>query len=158
MTEASFPSDVFPDFPAVTIDQPDGWSSRAVPGALIAVIDEREADTFSPNVIVGVTRVAGSHTLADEVAAVAQYVTQLPEVAPVDNAPVDFGGRTWGVAEFAYRADGAGSIVQVIAVTVVQTGDTADVVRITGTAGADDYETALPVIRGIVASARVTSR
>ena len=158
MTEASFPSAAFPDFPAVTIEHPAEWSTRPVPGALIAVIDERQAETFAPNVIVGVTRVAGGHTLADEVASVAQYVTQLPEVAPVDNAPVDFGGRTWGVAEFAYRADGAGSIVQVIAVTVVEHGDAADVVRITGTAGADDYETALPVIRNIVASARVTTR
>jgi len=79
-------------------------------------------------------------------------------VATVDNAPVDFGGRTWGVAEFAYRAEGAGSVVQVIAVTVVPTGEAADVVRITGTASADDYETSLPVIRGIVASARVTAR
>jgi hypothetical protein len=158
MTEASFPSAAFPDFPAVAIEQPDAWVTRPVPGALIAVIDERDAESFSPNVIVGVTRVAGGHTLADEVASVAQYVTQLPEVAPVDNAPVDFGGRTWGVAEFAYRADGAGSIVQVIAVTVVDNGEVTDVVRITGTAGADDYEESLPVIRGIVASARVTTR
>jgi hypothetical protein len=158
MTEASFPSAAFPDFPTVTIEHPDAWVTRPVPGALIAVIDEHDAETFSPNVIVGVTRVAGDHTLADEVAAVAQYVTQLPEVAPVDNAPVDFGDRTWGVAEFAYRADGAGSIVQVIAVTVVGNGDVTDVVRVTGTAGADDYETALPVIRSIVASARVTTR
>ncbi|MBN9155480.1 MAG: LpqN/LpqT family lipoprotein [Microbacterium sp.] len=158
MTEASFPSAAFPDFPAVTIEHPAEWSARPVPGALLAVIDERDAATFSPNVIVGVTRVGADHTLADEVAAVADYVTRLPEVATVDNAPVDFGGRTWGVAEFAYRAEGAGSVVQVIAVTVVPTGDAADVVRITGTAGADDYETSLPVIRGIVASARVAAR
>jgi hypothetical protein len=158
MTESSFPSAAFPDFPGVVIEHPDEWTQRAIPGALIAVIDERDAGTFSPNVIVGVTRVAADHTLAAEVAAVREYVTQLPEVAPVDNAPVDFGGRTWGVAEFAYRAEGAGSIVQVIAVTVVASGDAADVVRITGTASADDYEAALPVIRRIVASARVTAR
>ena len=122
MTEASFPSAAFPDFPSVTIEHPAEWSAQPVAGALLAVIDGREAATFSPNVIVGVSRVGAEHTLADEVAAVADYVTRLPEVAPVDNAPVDFGDRTWGVAEFAYRAEGVGSIVQVIAVTVVSSG------------------------------------
>lgn len=155
MSQASFPSDAFPAFPAVTLDAPDGWEPRAFAGTVLALIDDRGPDAFSPNVVVGVTRTIAGHTLDEASAAVEEYVSRLPEVAPVDSARVDFGDRAWAVSEFAYTTDSVGTVVQVVAVTVVDHGPVTDVVRVTGTATPADYETSLPAIRQIVADARV---
>jgi hypothetical protein len=155
MSQASFPSDDFPAFPAVTLDAPDGWEPRAFAGTVLALIDDRGAEAFSPNVVVGLTRTAAGHTLDEASAAVEEYVSRLPEVAPVDSARVELGGRTWAVSEFAYTTAAVGTVVQVVAVTVVDHGPVTDVVRVTGTATPDDYETSLPAIRQIVAAARV---
>ena len=155
MSQASFPSDDFPAFPAVTLDAPDGWEPRAFAGTVLALIDDRGPDAFSPNVVVGVTRTAAGHTLDEAAAAVEEYVSRLSEVAPVDSARVEFGGRTWAVSEFAYTTAAVGTVVQVVAVTVVDHGPVTDVVRVTGTATPADYETSLPAIRQIVADARV---
>ncbi|MEZ3161456.1 hypothetical protein AB1K54_13075 [Microbacterium sp. BWT-B31] len=154
MPEASFPSDAFPALPAVTIDLPEGWKPRAVPGTFLAAIDDR-GSAFSPNVVLGITRVGAGHTLEAAAAAVAQHIESLPEVAPVDSARVDFGGAEWWVTEFAYSTDAAGTVAQVVAVSVVDHGDVVDVLRLTGTATPADYETSLPQIRGIVSSVRL---
>ena len=155
MSQASFPSDEFPAFPAVTLEAPDGWQPRAVAGTVLAVIDDRGPDAFSPNVVVSITRTAAGHTLDQAAAAVEESVSRLPEVAPVDAARVEFGDRPWAVSEFAYATSAVGTVVQVVAVTVVDNGPVSDVVRVTGTATPADYETALPVIRQVVAGTRV---
>jgi hypothetical protein len=155
MSQASFPSDAFPAFPAVTLDAPDGWEPRPFAGTVLALVDDRGPEAFSPNVVVGVTRTAAGHTLDEAAAAVEEYVAQLPEVAPVDSARVELGDRMWAVSEFAYATAAVGTVVQVVAVTVVDHGPVADVVRVTGTATPADYETSLPAIRQIVAGARV---
>ncbi len=155
MSQASFPSDAFPAFPAVTLDAPDGWEPRAFAGTVLALIDDRGPEAFSPNVVVGLTRAEAGHTLDAAAAAVEEYVAQLPDVAPVDSARVEFSGRTWAVSEFAYATAAVGTVVQVVAVTVIDHGPVTDVVRVTGTATPADYETSLPAIRQIVAGARV---
>lgn len=155
MAQASFPSADFPAFPAVTLDAPDGWEPRAFAGTLLALIDDRGPDAFSPNVVVGVTRTVAGHTLDEAAAAIEEYVARLPEVAQVDAARVEFGGRAWAVSEFAYASAAVGTVVQVVAVTVVDHGPVTDVVRVTGTATPADYETSLPAIRQIVADAVV---
>ncbi len=155
MSQASFPSETFPAFPAVTLDAPDGWEPRAVAGTVLALIDDRGAGAFSPNVVVGVTRTPAGHTLDEAAAAIEEYVGRLPEVARVDAARVEFSGRTWAVSEFAYTTEAVGTVVQVVAVTVVDHGTITDVVRVTGTATPADYETSLPAIRRIVSGALV---
>lgn len=153
MPHAAFPSADFPAHPSITLDTPDGWAPRVVAGTVIAVAEDRGADAFSPNVIVGLTRVPAGHTLDEAAAAITTQVAQLAEVAPVDTATVDFAGRDWWVTEFAYASAAAGTVVQVVAVTVIENGPVADVVRVTGTASPADYETSLPAIRQIVSSA-----
>ena len=158
MPQASFPSDAFPALPMVAVDHPAEWVARPVDGTLLAVIHDLGPDAFSPNVVLGATRHAAGHTLELAAAAVAEYVERLPEVAPVDAARVDFGDRAWWVSEFAYASTAAGTVVQVVAVTVVDSGPVSDVVRVTGTASTADYEASLPVIRRIIASTRVGTR
>lgn len=155
MPQASFPSDEFPALPSVAVDIPENWVTRAVPGTFLAVIDDRGPEAFSPNVVLGITRVGAGHTLEDAAASVGQYVAGLPEVAPIDSARVEFDGVPWWVSEFAYSSPSVGTIAQVVAVTVVDHGTSTDVVRLTGTVTPADYETALPQIRSIVASARL---
>lgn len=155
MPRAAFPSEDFPAYPSVSLDTPDGWQPRTIAGTLLAVVDDRGADAFSPNVIVGITRTPAGHSLDDAIAAIKGQAAQLPDVAPIDAAKVDLEGREWWVTEFAYASAAAGTIVQVVAVTVVDNGPACDVIRVTGTASPADYETSLPVIRQIVAGAVV---
>jgi len=157
MPEASFPSADFPAFPAVSLQYPDEWTPRPVVNTLFAVIDDRGAEAFSPNVVAGVTRAVGSFTLEQAAAAVQADVAALNEVAPVDAAQVGFGGTPWFVSEFAHSTEAAGTVIQIIAVTVVASGPFTDVVRVTGTASPADYEQSLPVIRKVIASTRVTA-
>ncbi|KRA25027.1 hypothetical protein ASD65_11775 [Microbacterium sp. Root61] len=157
MPEASFPSAAFPAFPAVSLQHPDEWTPRAVVNTLFAVIDDRGADAFSPNVVAGVTRAVGAVTLEQAAAAVQADIAALNEVAPVDAAQVGFDGTPWFVSEFAHLTEAAGTVIQIIAVTVVESGPFTDVIRVTGTSSPADYEQSLPVIRKIIASTRITA-
>lgn len=157
MPQASFPSADFPAFPAVSLQHPDEWTPRPAADTLFAVIDDRGAEAFSPNVVVGVTRAVGGHTLAQAAAAIQADINALREVAPVDAAEVRFDGTPWFVSEFAHATDAAGTVIQIIAVTVVASGPFTDIVRVTGTATPADYEESLPVIRSIIASTRVSA-
>jgi hypothetical protein len=157
MPQASFPSDLFPAFPAVTLDYPEGWEARPVVEAVLAVLDDRGADAFSPNVVVGITRAGRDVTLSTAADALQAEVAALREVAPVDAAQVGFGDAPWFVSEFAYVSEAAGTIMQVVAVAAVGNGPFTDVVRVTGTASPADFEESLPVIRRIIASTRIAS-
>jgi hypothetical protein len=157
MPQASFPSDLFPAFPAITLEFPEGWQARPVVEALLAVVDDRGPDAFAPNVVVGVTRTTRDVTLSTAADALQAEVAGLREVAPVDAAQVGFGDVSWFVSEFAYVSDAAGTIMQVVAVAAVGNGPFTDVVRVTGTASPADFEESLPVIRKIIASTRIAS-
>lgn len=157
MPQASFPGPSFPAYPAITLEYPEGWEPRPVVDAVLAVLDDRGPDAFSPNVVVGITRAGRDVTLSTAADALQTEVAGLREVAPVDAAQVSFDGASWFVSEFAYVSEAAGTIMQVVAVAAVGNGPFTDVVRVTGTASPADVEESLPVIRRIIASTRIAA-
>lgn len=158
MTLTSFPSAEFPGFPSIALDRPEGWQARAASDTVLAVVEDRDDDTFSPNVVATVTRIAAPYTLDDAATAADVYIGGLVEVEQIDSARVQLNGRAWAVTEFAHIAEGAGTLVQVLAVTVVENGPFADVVRLTGSVSPVGFETTLPQVRAIITSAVVETR
>lgn len=155
MVTASFPSAEAPALPSISVELPEAWQQRTAPDMLLAVIEDRGPDAFSPNVVIGVTRQPAGHTLQSAQRAADEYVQDLREVALLDRAEVDLGGRTWYVIEFAHITDVAGTVAQVVAVTVVDNGPVSDMVRVTGTVAGDRTEQDLPGVREVIASTRV---
>jgi hypothetical protein len=155
MATASFPSTEAPALPSISVDLPEGWQQRTAPDMLLAVIEDRGPDAFSPNVVVGVTRQPAGHPLQAAQQAADEFVQGLREVALLERADVELGGRPWSIIEYAHVTDVAGTIAQVVAVTVVDNGPVTDMVRVTGTVLAERIEQDLPAVREVIASTRV---
>jgi len=143
--------------PAVAITVPEGWASKPVPGALIAVSADRGAGVFSPNVVVTHSREVGA-TWEQVEAHVTSYLDTLVDPQEIDRQRVVLGGRRWTVVEFAHSVPEAGTVIQVLAATLVELAQVTDVVRLIGSLSATEHENDLPVVRAAIASAVVTPR
>lgn len=158
MTSARFPSQEFPDVPTVEVTVPDRWSPRAAAGSLFAVILDRGADAFSPNLVVTHARHAPDYRLDESDAAIDAYVGDLAESRRIGRRVAELAGREWRIDEFAYVDEEAGTVVQIIATTLVPSPHVSDVIRLTGSALAESALDDLPVLREIVGSALVGAR
>lgn len=157
MSVADFPSLDFPEVPAIRISLPAEWRPRAVSGTILGAGLDRGPESFSPNVIVTHERVAGGSWDASE-AAVTTYVNTLADVQVIDRQRVTLGGRPWSVFEFAHVAAGVGTVIQIIAVTLVERQSVSDVIRVTASTDPVDVDVVLPQLRAIIADTVVVER
>jgi hypothetical protein len=150
----TFPSEQFPAVPTVSFELPYGWAGQVVDGALLAGLHDRGPEVFAANLIVGFTRHRPglSHEQAEQ--SLLAYAQSLPEVELTEIQRPTIGGRVWSILPFAYVHPQIGTIVQVVATTVVERGTVVDSVRVTGTALPDQTED-LQAIRSAIDSLTV---
>jgi hypothetical protein len=157
MSRVQFPSQEFPDFPAVSLQPAEGWTTRPVPGTVLAVVLDRGPEKFSPNVVVTLTRGVDT-TWEDADAAVDAFVSGLSEVESAPRERPVFDERPWSVLEFAHVTEEAGTVFQLIAVALLEHGPVVDSVRVTASIAPEDMDEVLPVLRRIVASTQISVR
>lgn len=153
----AFPGPEFPDLPAMELQVPQGWQPRHFPGTLMAVVLDRGTESFSPNLVVTHSRGIGLGWEQSE-AAVEEYVATLVEVETAPRERVVLNDRRWSVFEFAHIASEVGTVLQVIAITLVEHGSVVDTIRATATLAADQVTEALPQVRAAIGSIRITAR
>jgi len=150
-----YPSQAFPVFPQIQLDIPTEWEETSAPGSLLAVKHEYGNESFSPNVILTISRDEPSISLADAVKTIKAYIESLGTSILYEQA-VKLDGKDWYVAEFGRVVEKAGTIIQIVATTVITNGPVTDVVRLTGSAASNDYEAGLKEVREIIASVKTS--
>jgi hypothetical protein len=150
-----YPSSAFPLHPQVQLSIPEAWEALNVPGSLLTVKYDRGNELFSPNVILTILRDAPDVSLADAAKGIKAYIDSLNTVAFSEHS-VKLGGRDWYVVEFGRTIDGVGDIIQIVATTPMKNDPVVDVIRLTGSAAAEDHQDGLKAVREIIASARVS--
>ncbi|MDR1078785.1 MAG: hypothetical protein LBL55_09040 [Propionibacteriaceae bacterium] len=151
MATLTFPSEQFPAVPAVSFELPTGWTGQVVDGALLAGLHDHGPDSFAANLIVGFTRHRPGLTHEQAEQSLLSYAQSLPEVEMTEMQRPTIGGRLWSVLPFAYVHPQIGTIVQVVATTVVERGPVVDSMRVTGTALPDQTDD-LQAIRAAIDS------
>ncbi|MCJ1696297.1 hypothetical protein MT349_10930 [Rathayibacter caricis] len=151
---AQYPSPTFPEFPAIGFQIPPGWSPLTAAGSIAAVVLDRGPESYSPNVVVTVTRTEDG-TLDDAAEAARRSASALRDAVPMERTRIDVRGRRWDVLQYAYTEPAAGTLVQVIASTLVSGSF---VLRAIGTVEASEAGALVPQIRDVVLSLTVTER
>ncbi|WP_394940562.1 hypothetical protein [Psychromicrobium sp. YIM B11713] len=156
MTVSRFPSAQFPGFPSVEVEVPEGWLPRAVQDTVAAWVFPDESGDFASNLVLSITRLASSRSLAETTQNIEQATSQLNEVELFDSVDVTLNGRDWHVHEYVFVHPQVGTLIQVMAATNVQLGDFTDTVQLTGSISPVNQERDLDTVRDIIRSVQLT--
>jgi hypothetical protein len=148
----TFPSETFPPFPALSLDLPDGWQPVQAPDAVLAAVRPAGDAEFTPNVVVGLTRVPLDEDITPSVEALTAETRALPEVAVVAAQPADVGGLPGYALEVSYVHEAAGTAVQCHRLALVPRGEAQDLLHAVGSCGASHAVHDVEELRGILGS------
>jgi hypothetical protein len=144
--QLNYPSAEFPAPPSIGFCVPTGWIPAAVAGAVAAARLEVHTDSFAPNLVVT------AETALEDVASIydsqSKAIDGLRAVAKLDELNVKIRNVAWRVWEYAFEDRRAGTLVQLVATTVVG----GFVVSVVGSVSADQAEEQLPNLRAILQS------
>lgn len=150
MRQLNYPSTEFPAPPTFRFGVPNNWIPTSVAGTVAAVRYEVGPTSFAPNVVVTIERVSVSRD--DVLRRQSDVIDSLVDVAKLNELDLDITGVSWRVWEYAFTEARAGTLVQVVATTVIGDHESAQAVSIVGSVTADRAEELLPTIRAIVRS------
>ncbi|AJT42374.1 hypothetical protein [Psychromicrobium lacuslunae] len=156
MTVSRFPSAQFPGFPSVSVEVPEGWLPRAVQDTLAAWVRPEESGEFASNLVLSITRLATPRSLAEATESIEQATSQLNEVELFDSVDVTLNGQDWHVHEYVFVHPQVGTLIQVMAVASIQSGEFTDTVQLTGSISPANQERDVDAVRDIIRSAEVT--
>lgn len=158
MENLTYPSNMFPAKPNVSIAIPDGWQPVATVTTDIAAVAP-EVDGFRPNVVVIVTRRLRGMVAAvalDEIAAESQ---QRPEGSVSEPFEIELNGRTWSGCDLTWNDPVAGKLVQLHLFSVVEgpvEGALPYLVQVSGSCLASHEDQDIPRLRDVMSSVAVT--
>ena len=156
MTTITYPSDVVPGPPPVTLEMPEGWVQVWTPETLVSIRDGAEGgEHFLANVIVRFYQRLAPFGPDEIHAELGEYVAQRREGKLGVLKHQDVGGREFVGADLAFVDDAAGTVGQVHWFTAQQQNDVLDVIQVTGSYAGSRQETDYPTIDRIVDSIRI---
>ena len=156
MTRISYPSEVVPGPPPVSLDMPEGWTQVWAPDTLIAIRDDAQgADHFLANVVVRFYQRLAPFGPNEIQAELTQYAQQRRDGQVGALKQLSVGGREWLGADLAFVDDQAGTVGQVHWFTAQRHNDVFDVVQGTGSDAGSRREQDYATIDAIVDSVRV---
>lgn len=158
MHAARFPGESFPEVPALSLDRPEGWQDQFTRGSLLAIMLDRGPESFSPNAVATHARYGTDVDLAQSDAAVEAYISGIEGVEIINRRSDTRDAREWNAIEFTYEDAAIGTVIQIIAITVVKHVAATDVITITATTDTAAMDEIVPVLRQVVASATVEAR
>ena len=153
-TSLSYPSAVFPEFPALTVDHPDEWEALVVANTVLACGAPLEVGTFRPNVCVSVTRYPGTASVTDVAEGIALRLESADDFAEVGREYVTVLEQPGYRMEGSFSMEGVGTVYQAVNVAVLHHGSVTDVVEAVASCTASQAEALVPVLRTILASLR----
>jgi hypothetical protein len=157
MTTVSYPSELHPAPPPVSIDIPDSWETMSVPGVAIAAVQaERNAD-FTPNLIVRVGTRPALDQPADVLMEVAGAMQDRPDAHLGPAEQVELGGVQWTRVSVAWT-DAQGLPIRQTHLShgLPRDSEVQDFFHLTGSTGGASAESDAAVVQGVLESVRIT--
>lgn len=151
-----FPSPEFPELPRVCVQVPAVWTPAQPAGAVIAVVRPAPAESFTPNVVVSITRLGAEHALQTTIDALHTKVDSYPDHAWGEESSSTTGPTATYAAEVSYVDPAAGTLLQVHRFLLVDHGSARDLVHAVGVCAADQVEAVLPELRAVVGSLAIS--
>jgi hypothetical protein len=158
MSTVSYPSETFPGLPSFTMDCPDGWTPHQVPGAQLAIIQDRPQGEFKPNVVVVLQRLHPTQDSAEVVEQAVERLRATPDYEEVGRADTTLSGQPAARVEGAWFTEKTGTIAQALRVGVVEHDGVRDLVEITGTCAGPQAGEVWPTVRAIQDSLTLAAR
>ncbi len=155
MTTLTYPSEVNPGPPALSLDVPDGWEQLAVPQTLLATREPANAGAFATNIVARLVQ-RGSVTTPEEIVAeLGEHVRVRPDGEIGAPYAVDLAGRRWTAVNLTYGDAEHGVVHQLHLFTGETRGALVSLVQVTATFAAARQEEQIGVIRRVLATLRV---
>lgn len=158
MSTVTYPSETFPGFPAVVMDCPEGWVPHSVPQAQMAIIQERPAGDFRPNVVVVMQRMAPGQSADSVVEEAVERFRATPGYEEVGRMDTTFHGLPAVRIEGAWSTQETGTIAQALRIAVVEHHGVRDLVEVTGTCAGPQAAELWPQVREIQDSVKLADR
>ncbi|GAA1411921.1 LpqN/LpqT family lipoprotein [Oerskovia paurometabola] len=144
-----FPSEQFPAYPGVSLDQPDGWQPLPEVGLPLALAKDAAGGEFRANVITVLNRVRAEHTLDQAIGEVVARLTALPQYKELGRSEIDVQGHAGFRIEGIFAEPTLGALVQAVRIVLVDRGPVKDLVQVTGSCTGAQMPSTLPEIRAI---------
>lgn len=155
MTTLTYPSEVNPGPPVLTLDVPDGWEQLAVPQTLLATREPATADAFATNIVARLVQ-RGAGTTPDEVVGeLGDHVRGKPDGEVGSPYAVELSGRTWTAVNLSYGDTDHGVINQLHLFSGETRGPLLALVQVTATFAGSREEEQLGVVREVLSTLRV---
>lgn len=148
----AFPGDVFPAFPAVSFEVPEGWQPLVAPNTVLAIAVPEEPGVFRTNACVSIGRTPGSRSIEEAAAAVAAGLEQAEQYAEVGREHREVAGLPGFRIEGSFLIPGIGTVFQAAHVAVLDHGGMTDTIVAVASVTASRAEAQVPVLRGILDS------
>ncbi|GAA8843963.1 hypothetical protein DUHN55_09830 [Helicobacter pylori] len=156
MPELSYPSEVFPGPPGVTIDAPDTWAPVRVGGTLLACRRIDSDHGFAPNVVVRGFQRTGDFTMREALAELRAFVDEQPEGHVDEPFELTLGEVPFLGVNVSWSDPDIGTIVQIHLFAGSRRGRIVDLVQATGSVGGGDAQSAYAEVQQVLQTIRVT--
>jgi hypothetical protein len=156
MPELSYPSEVFPGPPGVTIDAPDTWAPVRVGGTLLACRRIDSDHGFAPNVVVRGFQRTGDFTMREALAELRAFVDEQPEGHVDEPFELTLGEVPFLGVNVSWSDPDIGMIVQIHLFAGSRRGRIVDLVQATGSVGGGDAQSAYAEVQQVLQTIRVT--
>jgi hypothetical protein len=148
-TTLQFPSEQFPAYPGVSLDQPEGWAPLPEVGLPLALAKDAVDGEFRANVIAVLNRVRAELTLEQATAEVVGRLSGLPQYKELGRSEIEVGGHAGFRVEGVFAEPSLGAMVQAVRIVLVDRGPVKDLVQVTGSCTGAQMQSVLPEIRAI---------
>lgn len=157
MPQLSYPSEVFPGPPSVTVDVPETWAPVRVGGTLLSCRRIESDHGFAPNVVVRGFQRTSDFTMRDALAELRGFVDGQPQGSIDEPFEIELDEVPFLGVNVSWDDPEIGTVVQIHLFAGSRRGRIVDLVQVTGSVGGADAETAYAEVQGILQTVRVST-
>ena len=155
MQTISYPTNSNDPTPQIRITLIDKWTQTDVKGSVLSALKFESEKSFSPNIVTSVLEDSISSSLEVAMGGVQAYLKTLNNPTKLTDDIGVIGNREWHIAEFIFKHEIVGDVIQMIATTIEKKDETSYVYRITGTALSINAKTDFIDIRKMLVTAGI---
>lgn len=156
MPELTYPSEVFPGPPGVTVDVPDAWAPVRVGGTLLSCRRVESDQGFAPNVVIRGFQRTADFTMRNALEELRGFVADQEEGHVDEPFELELGDVPFLGVNVSWKDPEIGTIVQIHLFAGSRRGRIVDLVQATGSVGGGDAQSAYAEVQQILQTIRVT--
>lgn len=156
MPQLTYPSEVFPGPPGVTIDVPDTWAPVRVGGTLLSCRRIESDHGFAPNVVIRGFQRTGDFSMRQALDELRGFVAQQDQGHVDEPFELELGEVPFVGVNVSWTDPEIGTVVQIHLFAGSRRGRIVDLVQATGSVGGGDAQSAYAEVQQILQTIRVT--